>query len=93
MDINIMIKTAVDNINAAVDAELQVRTKAIKVAIRYHFCDIEGDELEIYETLSDWEDDGDLPYVVWQPFEDMTPTELWDNIDGLIDDIVRTFLT
>jgi hypothetical protein len=71
----------------------EVVMNATKVAIRFHFCNVEDNELEIYEALqeSDAEDDSDFPYVVWQPFSDFANGELWDSIEALKDDIVRTF--
>jgi len=77
-------------INESITRDTELRENAIKIAIRYHFCDDEEEELVIYETLSEWEDDSDFPYVVWEPFENMSPSELFDNIDNLVEDIIKT---
>ena len=73
--------------------EAEINEKAIKVSIRHHFCNVDDDELEIFEVLSesDCEDDSDFPYVVWQPFETMSNGDLWDSVDSLRMDIARTF--
>ena len=67
--------------------------KAIKISIRHHFCEVDDNELEIYEALSesDAEDDNDFPYVVWMPFADMSNGDLWDSVENLKNDVVRTF--
>ena len=75
--------------------EAEINEKAIKVSIRHHFCNVDDDELEIFEVLSesDCEEDSDFPDVVWQrqPFENMSKGDLWDSVDSLRMDIARTF--
>ena len=73
--------------------EADINEKAIKVSIRHHFCNVDDNEMEIFETLfeSDCEDDSDFPYLVWQPFENMSNGDLCDSVDSLRMDIARTF--
>ena len=66
---------------------------AVNISIRHHFCDVVGNEAEVYEALSedDSEDDSEFPYVVWMPFADMSTGDLWDSVENLKDDIIRSF--
>lgn len=67
--------------------------KAIKIAIRHHFCDVDDNELEIYDALSesDAEDDNAFPYVVWMPFADMSNGDLGDSVENLKNDVIISF--
>jgi hypothetical protein len=70
-----------------------IELNAIKIAVRFHFCNVDDNELEIYEALSDSdaEDDSEFPHVVWYPFQDLANGQLWDSVEALKDDIMRTF--
>ena len=64
-----------------------VLDKAICVAIRYHFCDVDNNEREIFDALAY----GDIIGDVWQPFENYEADELYSCIEGLVDDMVSMF--
>jgi hypothetical protein len=68
-----------------------IELNAIKISTRFHFSEVEDDELEIYGALSNSDTDDEFPYVVWRPFEDMANDQLWDSVEALKDDIMRTF--
>ena len=72
-----------------------VNKKATEIAIRYHFCDVEGSEIAVYNMLVDIaetsNDIGDCPHCVYAPFENFTPWDLLEGIDNLIGDIKQNF--
>lgn len=79
-------------------------SKAIKIAIRYHFGGAAGFEPEIYNKLLELADNNPFDIIdsvnfqdinpdiyVWEPFEDMTNSTFMGSIDSLVDDIVAEF--
>ena len=67
----------------------ELTKKAIEISINHHFCDV-VDEMEIYDALSESDND-DQPYLIWEPFANMSNSDLWDSVESLKDDIIRTF--
>lgn len=69
--------------------------KAIEIAIRNHFCNVEGSEVAVYNMLIDIAESSndieDCPHCVYAPFENLTPWDLLEGIDNLIGDIKQTF--
>lgn len=70
---------------------MSVKDKAIKVAIRYHFCGIHEKETEIYETLVKWVEEN--PDKIMQDYED---TLVWNKFEhtrsyiflNILDDLI-----
>lgn len=67
----------------------ELTKKAIEISINHHFCDM-VDEMEIYDALSDSDND-DQPYLIWEPFANMSNSDLRDSVESLKNDIIRTF--
>ena len=69
------------------------RIKAINVAVRFHFCNVNGIEQAVYEALLDMDGDEllfDLPYIPWNVFEQFDVSAMLESIDNLADDILIT---
>lgn len=69
------------------------KIKAINVAVRFHFCNVQGIEQAVYDSLLDMDGDDfldDLPYIPWNVFDHFDVSAMLDSIDNLADDIVRT---
>lgn len=79
---------------------MNIREKAIAVAVRTFCSNVVGNEQEVYEALvefanynpnammSDFEHDG---VGAWAYFEDDCAIHFLDNIDGLVADVEKTF--
>ena len=73
---------------------MTTKEKAIKIAINTFLSEYEGTALEVYEKLrSESSDDWySIEYAtVWSPFETDPVSYLVDNMDNLIDSIVKAF--
>jgi len=72
----------------------EVRTKAIDIAMGTFMYEWEGDVEAAYNRLQTEESDSfdDIDYATpWQPFENFTITDLFNNMSNLVDDIVNKF--
>ena len=69
------------------------RIKAINVAVRFHFCNVQGIEQAVYDSLLDMDGDEllfDLPYIPWHVFDQFDVSAMLESIDNLADDILIT---
>jgi len=64
--------------------------KFLEVAVRTLFCDVEGQELEVYQWLQQCKNQDECPYLVWGALADLTYDALLTTIDILIWDLERT---
>lgn len=84
----------IKRLNSA-ENERQIRHKAIEIALKHVFCDIENDELlqDIVDFYYSGFDAGNglVDYTVWEPFESYNAEELMTVVDSLIDSIVDAF--
>ena len=68
--------------------------KAIAIAIRFHFCNVEGLEMTVYDALQ--EADGDMlmmefPFIAYDVFEHYDVDGMYHSVSNLSSDIERTF--
>lgn len=64
-----------------------IKTKAVEIAIRQFFCDVDGQELEVYEWLH--EPDGDDIYTIWECVNHIRKEGLLELVDNLVFDIIK----
>ena len=72
----------------------EVRNKAIDIAMCTFMYEWEGTVLDVYNRLKNEEADSfmAIDYATpWQPFENFTITDLFNNMSNLVDDIVNKF--
>jgi len=67
------------------------KEKAIKIAIRTFFCDSDNRELAIYEWLASSYDSTPEHYIVWEAVENLSNFELFNVVEGLVEDILGAF--
>lgn len=71
-----------------------VRNKAIEIAMGTYMYEWEGTALDAYNRLliEDVDSFDEIDYATpWEPFEDFSITDLFNNMSNLVDDIVNNF--
>ena len=73
----------------------EIKNKAIIISIRWHFCDSDNKELEIFDMLKNGSSFDDIEKqtnaVVWDSVSDENENDLFDHVYNLANDICWEF--